>query len=186
MDRQQIPDDAVPLDLPFSGGLWLVQNSPANRVPSRGTNALGSSHAIDFVPVDERGRSAPRTLRSLIRSEPSEVFVGFGRPILSPTSGTVVVAYDGEPDHEDRRSQLTLVPYMLNQGRRVRAGPAAIAGNHVVVAISPTGPYILVAHLRPSSVQVSVGESVSIGQQLAECGNSGNSTEPHVDRKSVV
>ena len=55
MDRQQIPDDAVPLDLPFAGGRWLVQNSPANRVPSRGTNALGSSHAIDFVPVDERG-----------------------------------------------------------------------------------------------------------------------------------
>ena len=180
MARQQIPDDAFPLDLPFGGGRWLVENSPGNRVPNYETKAFGSSHAIDFVPVDERGRSAPRSLRSLVRSEPPEVFMGFGRPILSPTSGAVVVAHDGELDHEARRSQLTLLPYMLTQGRRVRAGPAAIAGNHVVVAISPTGPFVLLAHLRRSSVQVSVGESVSAGQQLAECGNSGNSTEPHV------
>jgi len=180
MDRPQIPDEAIPLDLPFAGGRWLVQNSPKNRVPSHGTYAFGSSYAIDFVPVDERGRSAPRSFRSILRSEPPEVFVGFGRPILSPTSGVVVVAHDEELDHEARRSQLTLLPYMLTQRGRVRAGPDAIAGNHVVVAITPTGPYVLVAHLRRASVQVSVGESVSAGQQLAECGNSGNSTEPHV------
>lgn len=179
MDRQQVPSDAVHLDLPFRGR-WLVQNSPANRVPSHGTSAFGSSHAIDFVPVDERGRSAPRSLRSLVRSEPPEIFVGFGRPILSPATGTVVATHDAEPDHEARRSQLTLVPYMASQGRRVRSGPAGIAGNHVVVEISPPGPYVLLAHLRRSSLQVSVGDSVSAGQPLAECGNSGNSTEPHV------
>lgn len=179
MGRQEVPSDAVLLDLPFRGR-WLVQNSPANRVPSHGTGAFGSSYAIDFVPVDERGRSAPRSLRSLVRSEPPDAFVGFGRPVLSPVPGTVVVIHDAEPDHEGRRSQLTLLPYVLTQGRRVRAGPAAVAGNHVVVEISPTGPYVLLAHLRRGSIQVSEGESVSAGQQLAECGNSGNSTEPHL------
>ena len=179
MGRQQVPSDAVLLDLPFRGR-WLVQNSPVDRIPSHGTGAFGTSHAIDFVPVDERGRSAPRSLRSLVRSEPPDAFVGFGRPVLSPVPGTVVAVHDGEPDHEGRRSQLTLLPYALTQRRRVRAGPAAIAGNHVVVAISPTGPCVLLAHLRLSSIQVSVGESVSAGQQLAECGNSGNSTEPHL------
>jgi murein DD-endopeptidase MepM/ murein hydrolase activator NlpD len=119
-------------------------------------------------------------LRSFVRSEPAEVFVGFGRPILSPINGTVVSTLDGEPDHQGRRSQLTLVPYMLTQGRRVRAGPAGIAGNHVVVAISPAGPFALLAHLRRHSVQVSPGEFVVAGQQLAACGNSGNSTEPHL------
>lgn len=39
---------------------------------------------------------------------------------------------------------------------------------------------MLLAHLRRGSVQVSVGDSVTAGQQLTECGNSGNSTEPHV------
>jgi len=88
--------------------------------------------------------------------------------------------HDSEPDHKARRSQLTLIPYMLTQRSRVRAGPGAIAGNHIVVAISPTGPYVLLAHVRRRSVRVSVGESVSVGQQLATCGNSGNSTEPHL------
>jgi hypothetical protein len=179
MGRVRVADGSVILDLPFHDR-WLVQNSPANRVPSHGSAAFGSSYAIDFVPVDERGRSAPRTLRSLIASESPEAFVGFGRPILSPAAGTVVGVHDGEPDHEARRSLLTLIPYLFTQGSRVRAGPDAIAGNHVVVAISSTGPYVLLAHVRRRSVRVAVGESVSVGQQVATCGNSGNSTEPHL------
>jgi murein DD-endopeptidase MepM/ murein hydrolase activator NlpD len=57
---------------------------------------------------------------------------------------------------------------------------AAIAGNHVVIALSPEGPYVAVVHLRQGSVQVRVGDQVEPGTQVAECGNSGNSTEPHV------
>jgi hypothetical protein len=172
-------EQPVVLLFPFRGR-WLVQNSPADRVPSHGTTAFGSAYAIDFVPVDDQGRSAPRSLRSFVRSEPADVFVGFGRAILSPINGTVVSTLDGEPDHNGRRSQLTLVPYMLTQGRRVRSGPAGIAGNHIVVAVSPAGPFVLLAHLRRHSVRVSPGEVVSAGQQLAACGNSGNSTEPHL------
>ena len=118
MARQQIRDDDVPLDLPFGGGRWLVRNSSGNRVPSYETKAFGSSHAIDFAHVDERGRSAPRLSRSLVRSEPPEVFDDFGPPNLSPTSSSVVVAHDGEPDHEARRPQPS-PPYMLTQGRLV-------------------------------------------------------------------
>lgn len=174
-----VPDGAVVLDLPFRDR-WLVKNSPANRIPSHGTTAFGSSYAIDFVPVNERGRSARRSLRSIITSEPPEVFVGFGRPVIAPAAGIVVGVHDAELDHEARRSPLTLIPYMLTQRRRIRAGTAAIAGNHVVVALSPAGPYVLLAHLRRRSVAVSVGELVRVGQQIATCGNSGNSTEPHL------
>ena len=46
---------AVHLAYPFSGR-WLVQNSPADRVPSHGTDLFGTSHAIDFVPLDASGR----------------------------------------------------------------------------------------------------------------------------------
>ncbi|NYD27041.1 hypothetical protein [Leucobacter aridicollis] len=35
---------------PFAGE-WLVQNRPANRMTSHGSEAFASSHAIDFVPV---------------------------------------------------------------------------------------------------------------------------------------
>ena len=57
-----VPKDAVVLSFPFRG-TWRVENSPARRVPSHGTEAFGVSHAIDFVAVDDRNLSAPRTWR---------------------------------------------------------------------------------------------------------------------------
>lgn len=149
-------------------------------MPSHGTDAFGSSHAIDLVPVDERGRSAPRTWRALVAAEPPETFIGFGRPILAPAAGRVALVHDGEPDHDARRSQLALVPYMLGQGRRAQRGAVGLAGNHVVLAIGADGPFVLLAHLQRGSVQVQPGQQVSEGLQLARCGNSGNSTEPHL------
>jgi hypothetical protein len=163
--------------LPFTGR-WVVQNSPASRVPSHGTELFGTSHAIDFVPVGADGRSAPRSLRSLSWTEPAEAFIGFGRPILAPVSGEVVRVHDGEPDHVARRSIGAQLGYALTQGSRVRAGAAAIAGNHVV--LRRDGALILLAHLRAGSVKPRVGDRVETGESIGECGNSGNSTEPHL------
>ena len=167
------------LDLPVRGP-WLVQNSPADRVPSHGTEAFGSSHAIDLVPVDARGRSGRWSWRTALATERPEVFHGFGAAVLAPVDGTVVDVHDGEPDHEARRSQLLLVGYLLTQGRRVRAGAAGIAGNHVVLALGDGGPVVLLAHLRRGSIRVAAGDPVRAGDVLAQCGNSGNSTQPHL------
>ncbi|GAB4055912.1 M23 family metallopeptidase [Catellatospora paridis] len=170
----------VVLSLPFTG-LWLARNSPARRVPSHGTDLMGERYAIDFVGVDERGRSAGhRDWRTLLATEPPDRFVGFGRPILAPGDGVVVAAHDGEPDHEARRSQLALVPYMFGQVGRIRQGVTAIAGNHVVIELAPGRAYAALVHLRAGSLRVAAGNRVTAGQQLAACGNSGNSTQPHV------
>ncbi|GAA3622642.1 M23 family metallopeptidase [Microlunatus ginsengisoli] len=169
----------VLLDFPFRGR-WLAQNSPARRVPSHGTDLFGVTYAIDFVAVDERGRSAPRSWRSVLAVEPPEIFRGFGLPILAPAGGTVILVHDGEPDHAARRSQPALLAYALSQAGRVRAGIAAVAGNHVVIAASGTGPYVAVVHLRCGSVRVRPGDVVEAGDRVGACGNSGNSTEPHV------
>ncbi len=36
------------------------------------------------------------------------------------------------------------------------------------------------AHLQPGSIQVQKGEEVSEAQLIGKCGNSGNSSEPHL------
>ena len=169
----------VVLRLPFRGR-WIAENSPANRVPSHGTHLFGTTFAIDFVAVNERGHSGKRGWRSVLATESPEVFVGFGAPILAPASGTVVAAIDGELDHEARRSQLALIPYALSQARRIREGVRAIAGNHVVIAMGSSGPFVLIAHLRRGTVNVTVGSVVEVGETIGSCGNSGNSTQPHV------
>jgi hypothetical protein len=169
----------VTLALPFDGR-WRVENSPARRVPSHGVDVLGQRFAIDFVGVDERGRtSAVRDWRTVLVTEPPERFVGFGRPILAPAAGTVVRVHDGEEDHAARRSQVALVPYALGARGRLRAGVEAVAGNHVVIAL-PGGTFVSLVHLRRGSLGVRVGDEVALGRRLAECGNSGNSTQPHV------
>lgn len=71
----------IDLAYPFEGR-WLTQNSPANRVPSHGTTLMATSYAIDFVPVDEAGRTAPITVGSLLRPAPQS-----GSPVsVAPSS----------------------------------------------------------------------------------------------------
>jgi hypothetical protein len=158
----------------------MAINSPADRVPSHGTDLFGSTYAIDFLAVGDDGRSAPWRWRALLATESPEGFLGFGAPILAPVAGTVVLAHDGEADHDARRSPFTLVPYMATQRERVNRGPAGVAGNHVVIAVTPAGPFVLLAHLRRGSVRVRPGDAVRSGQEVGACGNSGNSTQPHL------
>lgn len=141
---------------------------------------MGTTYAIDFVPVNTRDRSARWSWRALIATERPDQFVGFGAPVFAPHEGTVVISHDGEVDHKARRSQLLLIAYMAGQPERLKRGPGAIAGNHVVIALGHNGPYVLVGHLRNGSVRVRVGEKVAAGQTIGRCGNSGNSTQPHV------
>lgn len=170
----------VLLALPFTGR-WLTQNSPANRVPSHGTDLFGERYAIDFVRVNDHNRSAGmRDWRTLIATEPPTRFVGFGAPILAPVNGVVVGAHDGEDDHTARRSQLALLPYALGQAARVRQGVNAIAGNRVIIADDAAESFVALVHLKFGSLRVIPGDRVVTGQQIAQCGNSGNSTQPHV------
>jgi Peptidase family M23 len=172
----------VDLAYPFKGR-WLIQNSPANRVPSHGTTLFATSFAIDFLPVDEAGRTAPITFGSLLRREHAERFPGFGRPVLTPVDGVVVGVHHTAPDHHAFRG-LPSVGYALTQARRAAAGWAELAGNHVMIE-TRDGPVVAVCHLQRSSIQVQLGQTVRVGETLGRCGNSGNSTEPHVHVQAI-
>ncbi|MDM8077036.1 M23 family metallopeptidase [Actinomyces viscosus] len=117
---------------------------------------------------------------ALFTPEPPELFYTFGRPLYSPVAGTVVSVHDGEPDHVARRSVLTRIPYGLSQPQRIRQGLPAIPGNHIIIQIAE-GPHCVgLVHLQRGSVQVSPGDRVNAGDQIGRCGNSGNSTQPHL------
>jgi murein DD-endopeptidase MepM/ murein hydrolase activator NlpD len=136
--------------------------------------------------VDSRRRTASsRTWQTFVGTEPPEQFVGFGRPILAPVDGIVVDRHDGETDHEARRSPVSLVPYMLGQRERLRQGIAAVAGNHVILALPDRGAFVALVHLRQGSLRVEIGDQVSVGEHLADCGNSGNSTQPHLHLQAM-
>jgi murein DD-endopeptidase MepM/ murein hydrolase activator NlpD len=169
----------VLLALPFRG-TWLTRNSPARRVPSHGTHLFATTYAMDFIAVRGRRTATTWDWRTVLATEEIQRFFAFGQPILAPAAGTVVAVHDGEPDHVARRSQLALVPYAVTQASRLRRGAGAIAGNHLILRLEPGGAYVVLAHLRAGSITVRAGDRVVAGQDLGACGNSGNSTQPHL------
>ncbi len=49
----------------------------------------------------------------------------------------------------------------------------------------PPERFFAVVHLQAGSIRVSVGQQVAEGEQIAGCGNSGNSTQPHVHLQTM-
>ena len=71
----------------------------------------------------------------------------------------------------------------MTQHRRVAAGWVSLAGNHVL--IEGGGAVIAVCHLHQGSVEVRSVQAVRRDDMLGRCGNSGNSTEPHVHLQAI-
>ncbi|HEY0637314.1 MAG TPA: peptidoglycan DD-metalloendopeptidase family protein [Pseudonocardiaceae bacterium] len=158
-------------------GRWSALNSPANKVPSHGTHGYGQTFAVDliFEPADD---SRPRFGRGPGFRPPAD-YPGFGRPLLAPDDGTVVSARDGARDHLSRSSWAAFGYLMLEGVVRELFGTRFMLGNHVVLRLDD-GVYALLAHLRHGSVAAAPGQRVARGQEIGQCGNSGNSSEPHV------
>jgi Peptidase family M23 len=155
-------------------GRWIAMNSPADRVPSHHVTAYGQGQAVDLV-YDSASRPG---LGWWPLARRPQAFPGFGQPVLSPVDGVVIRMVSGHRDHWSRTSWPALL-YLVVEGVREFLGPSHILGNHVVIDCGGRR-YAVLAHLRRRSVLVREGQHVNIGQLIAECGNSGNSTEPHV------
>lgn len=166
----------IPLVSPVAGR-WRAANSPRDRVPSHGVHAYGQTFAVDLV--HEPADSGRPSMGWWPLARPPERFPGFGCEVRSPADGVVVHAHDGARDHWSRNSYPALVYLLIEAGIRELTGPTRIFGNHVVLDIG-RGVYVALAHLERGSVTVEPGDAVSVGQPVARCGNSGNSSEPHL------
>lgn len=74
---------------------------------------------------------------------------------------------------------LELVFLLIEQVMLSFLPPSFTFGNNIVLELAP-GRYAQLCHLRRGSLNVEQGDRVHIGQQIARCGNSGNSTQPHL------
>ncbi|WOX23446.1 M23 family metallopeptidase [Streptomyces solicathayae] len=165
--------------LPPVTGRWSALNSPADRTPSHGTHQYGQTYAIDIVAEsDERARPAFAAFWPVVRH--NRDFPAFGAPLLAVADGTVVHAEDGQRDHLSRNSLPAVLYLMLvESAARALLGAHRVTGNHLVLDLGD-GTFAMYAHLQRGSLAVRPGDRVTAGQELARCGNSGNSTEPHV------
>jgi hypothetical protein len=144
----------TPLRLPFDGH-WLVFWGGRSLEQNRHARVSNQRFAYDFVMARE-GKTY------LASGKNNEDYFCFGKPIHAPAEGTVISAENGIPDN-----------------RPGETNSRQILGNHVIID-HHNGEYSFLAHLRQGSVGVKAGDRVKSGDILGQCGNSGNSTEPHL------
>jgi hypothetical protein len=174
----------VVVDFPLRGE-WIAPNSPGTKVPSHGTDLLGVRYAYDFVGMDPGSRSIrfyrPSLLHYLILGVRLQDCFGWGQPIFSATSGTVVQAEDGWPERNPVHI-LRDVPLRIRNARAASSGQISdlrsVSGNFIT--IETDAGYAVYAHAQTGSIIVSPGDKVNPGQRLANVGHSGNSTAPHL------
>jgi hypothetical protein len=173
-------DNAVAVEFPLRGE-WVAIQTPAERVPSHGTELFGQRYAFDFVRLD-RGSNLPyrRGLlwRHLAATAPVEAFLCWDAPVLSAFDGTVMGAMDGWPDALRLNLVRDHLRGMLRPPRPRGSDFRPLAGNYVLVEGAPG--VALYAHLRQESLCVRQGQRVGAGEPLGRVGNSGSSTMPHL------
>ncbi|MFI9052627.1 M23 family metallopeptidase [Streptomyces sp. NPDC053427] len=169
--------EAVAVAAPVTGR-WKALNSPADKVPSHGTRAYGQAYAIDIAAEPEDGSRPGFGWWPLARR--SEAFPAFDADLLAVADATVVRAEDRQRDHLSRTSWPALAYFFVVEAIvRSLGGYRRVIGNHVILDLGD-GTYALYAHVRRGSLTVRPGDRVRAGAPLGRCGNSGNSTEPHV------
>lgn len=173
------PPAPVEVEAPVTGR-WSALNSPADKVPSHGTHNLGQTYAIDITAEPEEGPARPAPVWFWPVARRSEAYPAFGAPLHAAADATVVHAEDGQRDHLSRSSLAGVLYLWLIEGAgRLLGGPRRIVGNHIVLDLGE-GTYAMYAHVQQGSLGVRAGDKVTAGQVMARCGNSGNSSEPHV------
>ncbi|MFD6509758.1 M23 family metallopeptidase [Bacillus sp. NPDC060175] len=98
-----------------------------------------------------------------VRSSKLEDYGIYGAKVMAPASGTVVSVNNDEKD---------LVPGSDDF--------QSMAGNHIYLRLDETGTFLSLAHLKKGSIKVKEGQHVNEGDVLAQVGNSGSSSEPHL------
>jgi hypothetical protein len=147
-------DNPVPIASPLAGE-WLVGQGGHAELVNYHYVTSTQRDALDILQTRDGRTHQPG------RTQLTSYYI-YRKPVLAPAAGTVTFVLDGRPDlpigSTDKRYQ---------------------SGNNIVIDIGG-GRYLLMGHLSPGSIKVKVGDQVILGQPIAEVGNSGNTSEPHL------
>jgi hypothetical protein len=143
------------LSLPFKGS-WLVFWGGDTKAVNQHHDVPAQRFAFDLLGTDATGATHRGD------GSKNEDYFCFGREVIAPADGIVIEAIDGVRDNK---------PGSMN--------PYCLVGNCVTIQHRSNEVSVL-AHFQQGSVAVKAGDQVKRGQLLGRCGNSGNSSEPHL------
>jgi hypothetical protein len=151
----EVTKTTLPLALPFRGQ-WLVFWGGDTLAVNQHVTHKSQRRAADLVQVgaDKKTHSGD--------GKKNSDYLAYGEEILAAADGKVETMIDGVPENE---------PGVLN--------PYFATGNTVILRHDDR-TFSVYAHLQPGKLRVKKGQAVKRGAVLGLCGNSGNSSEPHL------
>jgi murein DD-endopeptidase len=125
-----------------------------------GVTRLPGRYTIDFVKLDDAGRTAHGDVDAVGKA------LGYGADVLAVSDATVVALRDDMPE-------------AARVSARVKHRQEDAAGNYVSLDLGG-GRFAVYEHLKPGSVRVRLGDRVRRGEVVGQVGFTGDSTGPHL------
>jgi len=144
----------TPLELPFEGE-WFVFWGGRTLEQNHHAGIRSQRFALDLA-IRRDGSTHRGDGKALTD------YHCYGAPILAPAAGVVVWTEDGHPDQP------------------IGSTDAAHPIGNGVVLDHGNGEFSLFAHLQPGTQKFKKGQRVAADAVLGRCGNSGNTSEPHL------
>jgi len=147
--------NSTKLILPFNNE-WTVIWGGDTKELNYHVESEAQKNAFDILILNEKGHSFKTDGKT------NEDYYAFGKDLIAPCDGEVVLVVDGVKDN---------IPGILN--------PIYVPGNSVIIK-TQNNEFLVFAHFKQHSILVKQGQMIKQGQLLGLCGNSGNSSEPHL------
>ena len=151
----KITRNSTPLQLPFKGE-WTVTWGGDTKALNYHVESRAQKNAFDLVMTNAGGKSFKTDGKTNVD------YYAFGQELYAPCAAEVVLVVDGVKDN---------IPGRLN--------PFYVPGNTVILKTA-NNEFLFFAHFKQHSIVVRQGQNIRQGQLLGLCGNSGNSSEPHL------
>lgn len=152
---------------PFKGGMWIssggydaVDGHRRALFPIDNNLMAAQRYAIDWLKVDKSNMCVKGDISKV------ENYYGYGEPILAIADGTIAGVIDRFENQVPPKAE----------GDDILMFPS---GNTIVLDLG-NSRYAMYAHLKPGSIKVKRGDKIKRGDVIANMGNSGNSSAPHL------
>jgi hypothetical protein len=152
----RVPFGAIDVGFPLTRGTYLVAQGGSEPAANYHAQHPTQRFAVDLVKLNAAGMRA----RGLYPND-AAAYAIFGETVVSPCDGTIIAAVDAFPD-----------------AARISLDEKNPGGNLVTLRCGDAA--ITLAHLQRGSVAVRAGARVTRGTPIGRVGNSGTSTEPHL------
>ncbi len=154
-EAKVIERNTTKMQVPFKGE-WSVTWGGDTKELNYHVESVAQKNAFDILIRDSAGSTHKGN------GQKNDDYYAFGKELYAPCDGEVVLVVDGVKDN---------VPGTSN--------PVYVPGNTVIIK-TDLGEYVFFAHFKQHSIVVKQGQKVKAGELLGLCGNSGNSSEPHL------